>query len=122
MSESPPAKIKFDYIKANLFRTARVDGAWAGTNGYQDLILTVYSERTPIPRQTVHFITEQQALGEEIKAERVTRDAVIREVEICLSMNLDVARALQKLLEKQIEAIEAAKSAAADKPSKEKSK
>jgi hypothetical protein len=116
MSAPPgPQKIKFDYIKGNFFRTARADGAWAGTNGYQDIILSFYSERTPIPKQTVHPISEQNLLGEEILSERITRDAVVREVEICLSMNLDVARALQKLLEKQVEAIEAAK-AAAGKP------
>jgi hypothetical protein len=40
MSNPSPKKIKFDYIKANLFRTARADGAWAGTNGIADIILS----------------------------------------------------------------------------------
>src|SRR5580704_6084104 len=113
-SSSPPnrpvtEKIKFDYIKGNLFRTTRADGAWAGTNGFSDLVLSFYSERTPIPKQTVHRLTEQHTLGDEILEERITRDAVVREVEISVSMSLDVAKALGTLLNRQIEAIEAAK-------------
>jgi hypothetical protein len=104
-----PEKIKFDYIKGNLFRTARADGAWAGTNGFSDLVLSFYSERTPIPKQTVHRLTEQHTLGDEILEERVSRDAVVREVEISVSMSLDVAKALSTLLSQQIENIEAAK-------------
>jgi hypothetical protein len=108
-NKTTPRKIKFDYIKANLFRTARADGAWAGTNGFSDLILSFYSERTPIPKQTVHPFTDEHILGDEILEERITRDAVVREVEIAVSMSLDVARALATLLNKQIEAIQASK-------------
>jgi hypothetical protein len=103
---APPAKIKFDYIKSNFFRVARADGAWAGTNGFSDVVLSFYSERTPIPRQVVHSITEQKALGDEILAERITRDAVVREVEISLSMSLGVAQSLHDLLAQQIREIE----------------
>jgi hypothetical protein len=104
-----PSKVKFDYIKSNFFRTARVDGAWAGTNGYLDLILSLYSERSPIPRQTAHVISEDQHLGEEILSERITRDAIVREIEISVSMNLDVAKSLQTLLNTQIAALEASR-------------
>lgn len=108
-TESIPKKIKFDYIKSNLFRTAHADGAWAGTNGYQNLVLSFFSERTPIPTQTVHPLTEESSLGDEILAERKSRDAVVREVEIAISMSLDVAKSLSTLLTSQIRMIEAAK-------------
>jgi len=123
ISSSPnkraPQKLKFDYIKGNLFRTARADGAWAGTNGFSDLVLSFYSERTPIPKQTVHLLTDQHGLGEEILEERITRDAVVREVEISVSMSLDVAKALGILLNKQIEAIEASQTRALSKENSE---
>jgi hypothetical protein len=109
--KKPADKIKFDYIKSNLFRTTRADGAWAGTNGFSDLVLSFYSERTPIPKQTVHRLVEQHTLGEEILEDRIMRDAVVREVEICVSMSLDIAKALRTLLNNQIEAIEASKAA-----------
>ena len=78
MSDVPQTTIKFDYIKSNLFRTTRADGAWAGTNGYLDLILAFFSERSPIPKHTEFALTEQHTLGDEILQERIARDAVIR--------------------------------------------
>jgi hypothetical protein len=107
--ESAPRTIKFEYIKGNFFRTARSDGAWAGTNGRTDLVLNFYSERTPIPKQTVHALNDQYVLGPEIVNKRSSLDGMVREVEISISMNLDVARALKDLLEKQITAIESAR-------------
>jgi hypothetical protein len=105
-NKSVPEKLKFDYIKGNLFRTARADGAWAGTNGFSDLVLSFYSERTPIPKQIVHYLTDQHTLGDEVLAERVIKDSVIREVEISVSMSLEVATSLRDLITKQIEALE----------------
>src|SRR5438477_10352388 len=109
MAESSlQTKIKFDYIKSNFFRTARADGAWAGMNGYADIVLNFFSERTPIPQRTVQP-TIGQRLGEEIVAERVIRDAIVREVEISLSMSIDVAKAMRTLLDGQIRAVELGK-------------
>lgn len=115
MSESPPEKIKFDYIKGNFFRTARADGAWAGTNGFLDLVLSFYSERTPIPKRTVHALTDGHTLGEEILAERQTRDAIVREVEVSVSMTLEVAKSIRDLIDKQIDALEKGKKSKTEK-------
>lgn len=105
MADSP-AKIRFDYIKSHHFRTARADGAWAGTNGYSDLVLSFFSERSPIPQQTTYLLTDQHTLGDEILSERRVRDTIVREIEICLSMNLDVAKSLMSLLKQQIDIID----------------
>lgn len=117
-AKSVPDKIRFDYIKGNFFRTARADGAWAGTNGYSDLVISFFSERTPIPQQTVHPLTDQHTLGDEILAERRVRDTIIRELEICLSMNLDVAKSLMSLLKRQIDVLEAGTSGSKSQESK----
>ncbi len=108
-------KIKFDYVKGQFFRTARADGAWAGSNGFLDLILSFYSERTPIPKQTVHRVMEGRQLGDEILSERVMRDAIIREVEISVSMSLDVAKSLRDLISRHVTALEEARSKAENK-------
>jgi hypothetical protein len=111
MSESPSETISFDYIKGNFFRTARADGAWAGTNGFSDVVLNFYSERTPIPTQTVHRMGPGHTLGDEIVEQRASRGGMVREVEVSISMNIDVAKSLKSLLEKHIMAIEIAKAA-----------
>jgi hypothetical protein len=117
MGDSPTGTIKFDYIKGNFFRAARADGAWAGTNGYSDVVLSFFSERTPIPTQTVHALTEAHTLGDELISERKGRNAIIREVEICLSMSLDTAKSIAALIVKHVEAIESGKAATTSEPS-----
>ena len=113
----PPTKVTFDYIKSNLFRTARCDGAWAGVNGSGDVVLSLYSERSPIPKRSVNKLNGI-LLGEEIIEERVTRDAIVREIEISMSMNLRSAKALRDLIDEHIKSIEKMR-AAADQTSEE---
>jgi len=105
MSDQPPDKVKYDYIKSNLFRTARADGMWGGVNGFYDIVLNFYSERPPIPQRVVHPLT-QQGLGQELLEERVIRDAVVREVEISLSMTQETAKAVRDWLDERIKLID----------------
>jgi hypothetical protein len=51
-------------------------------------------------------VIENNQLGEEIVAERVVRDAMVREVEISISMNLTVAKAVVRLLDANIKQLE----------------
>lgn len=110
MSEPSLDKIQFDFIKSSLFRTARVDGIWGSINGYYDLILNFYSERPPIPQRVVHSFSER-GVGDELPAERVIREAIVREVEISLSMNVHVAKLVRDWLDQRIKYIEEAKGA-----------
>lgn len=100
-----PAKVKFDYIKSNFFRTAKANGAVCGANGFGDVILNFFSERSPIPQRTVHNLSDGR-LGDEIAEERVGRDAVVREVEVSISMNIQVARSIVTALDQQIKILE----------------
>src|SRR5947209_17146994 len=103
-NRNPAPRVRFDYIKSNLFRTAHADGVWAGTNGFSDVILSFFSERTPIPKRTVHIV-ENNVLGEELPEERVVRPAIVREVEISISMSIEVARSMRDLLSRHIAAV-----------------
>lgn len=104
MSESQD-RIKFDYIKSNLFRTAHANGMVSGINGQGEIVLNFYSERTAIPKTSVHVLKDGR-LAEEIFGERVERDAMVREIEISISMNLAVARSIEKMLGTQIQVME----------------
>ena len=97
--------LAFDYIKSNYFRTARADGVWGGPNGHLDLVMAFYSERSAIPQHIVH-VFDGDRLGDEIKERRVSRDAVVREVEFCASMSLSVAKGFRDWLDANIKAIE----------------
>jgi hypothetical protein len=109
--------INIDYIKANDFRVLHADGAFmAGTaNG---LTLSLYSERQPIPRRVVHEVGPNYELGKEITDQRVVREAVIRDVPVTFSMNLEVAKNLAKTLNEVLEQIERVKEKARESSSR----
>jgi hypothetical protein len=111
MSSIPPLTdtsqklIKFDFIKSNYFRTIHADGVWGGLNGHLDIAMAFYSERPAIPQQITVPIENGQ-LANELEARRVGRDAVIRDVEISVTMNVEAARNFRQWLDDKIKAID----------------
>lgn len=95
-------KLRFNFIKSSSFRVVHADGAWGGITPHGNIQVAFFSERTPIPQQIVHELTET-GLGPEIKEERVARDGVVREVEVSVQMNLDIAKSVHDWLGKKIE-------------------
>ncbi|MGD1094924.1 MAG: hypothetical protein ABSB35_23390 [Bryobacteraceae bacterium] len=106
----PPNKtaqnqVKFDFIKSSYFRSIHADGVWGGVNGHLDIAMAFFSERPAIPQQITVPI-EDGKLGNELENKRVGRDAVIRDVEISVTMNVEVARAFHQWLDERIRADE----------------
>lgn len=101
--ETIPTSISFDYIKGNLFRVIHADGAFLGLTGQGGLTITFFSERQPIPRRVVHEVSPDGAIGHELRDQRVVRDAVVREADVCVAMNIDTARRLLEIVSKMIE-------------------
>ncbi len=91
-------KVKFHYLKGRLFRIIHVDGALGGLTPSLDLFISLYNQRAPIPTITVQGILENGLLGDEILADRETKDGIIREVEVGLIMNLSTAKVLHQWL------------------------
>lgn len=96
--------IKFDYIKGNYFRVVHVDGAVGGISPRGDINMGIWNERWPIPKQTTFELAEGGKVQKEIVEERISRDALIREVEVELVMSVEVAKTLCKWLNEKIEA------------------
>lgn len=107
MSELPPT-INFDYIKSNFFRAVHADGVWGGINGHLDVVMAFFSERPAIPQRLV-FELDGHALGKEVPEKRVGRDSTVREVEVSVSMNADMARSLHAWLGERIGEIDSIK-------------
>ena len=68
----PPKEIEFDFIKSNLFRVIRGDGAFGGIAPGGAIHMSIYSERHPIPTKTVHKLEGGQ-LGPELRDRREGR-------------------------------------------------
>lgn len=98
-----PKDISFHYIKSNLFRVIKVDGAHGGVSLRGEIHVALFNERRPIPVLVKHSITEAGKLGTEI--ERVARDGVVREVEADMVLLPATARSIARwLVEKAEEA------------------
>jgi len=101
-----PTTVCFDYIKSSFFRIIHVDGVVGGLTPRLDIQMNFWSERFPIPKQVVHRREPDGGLGEEILAERLTRDAIIREVEAGIVLDFYTAKAIRDWLNKRIEEVE----------------
>jgi len=98
--------IRFDYIKGNYFRAIHVDGAFGGSSPRGDIRMSVWNERWPIPQQMVYRLGDEGGVTDELREKRIGRDAVIREVEVELVMDLEVAKNIRKWLDDKIKKAE----------------
>jgi hypothetical protein len=95
--------ISYDYIKGNDFRVIHVDGVWGGNApNFGRIHMAVFSERWPIPKRTVNRLIAEGTVGEEIFEERITRNAVVREIEVNLVMDIDTATVMRDWLTDKI--------------------
>ncbi len=69
-SEPPQSKVPVYQEKSALFRVVHADGAWWSMNPKNDLHLTFYSERAPIPK-VVYFGLDKEGTWNELAEERV---------------------------------------------------
>ena len=106
MAEDGPQKVKFEYIKSNSFRVIHADGAYGGLTPRLGIFLSFYSERPPIPKVIVHEVGPDGTLGDELKLERQTREGIIREAEIGITLDVEVARTLVAWLQEKINNVE----------------
>lgn len=97
-------QIKFEYTQSNLFRVVHVDGAIGSLTPKLDIHLAFWSERFPIPLQSTYELTPEGNLGREV--DKLILDAIVREVEVSMIINVDAARELINLLEDRIMQIE----------------
>jgi hypothetical protein len=97
--------ITFHYIKSNLFRVAPVHGMWGGPTGHGDITVSFFNERAPIPQEMALEVNENGTLGKELR--RVSKQGVVREVEIELVMSTSTAETLCAWLQEKIKAAKA---------------
>ncbi len=95
-------EVVFHYIKSNHFRVVHVDGAWGGLTPQRNFTISFFNERVAIPQQVVHKVNADGTLGDEIQGKRLTRKGVVREVEVDLVFDVEVAVRLHKWLGERI--------------------
>lgn len=95
-------KISFDYLKSQFFRVLHADGAIGGITPSGCIHCSFYSERQAIPQRQTFMLNEDGSLGQPIAEETLVRAAIVRELDVDIVMNIDVARSLVVWLGQQI--------------------
>lgn len=107
MSEEPESavvdqRITYHYLKSNYFRVIHCDGAHGGITPTGHIQFNLYNERPAIPTKTVHSVTPDGTLGQELRDLRESKDGVVREMEVGVIMTVDAVRALHGWLETKL--------------------
>ncbi len=82
------------------------NGVWYGGDSQQNMHLTFYNERTPIPRKLVLKINEQGLVVGEEEAQRETKAGVVREMEVDIVFSIQAAIEFYKTLGENLKAIQ----------------
>jgi hypothetical protein len=100
-----PSSIALHYVKSNYFRVVHADGAIGGFTPRGEIFVSLYSERAPLPDVTVQAVENGQ-LGKEIIEQRKGSEGILRELEVGVVMDLNVAKSLMTWLEERIKVAE----------------
>lgn len=98
--------VKFDYLKSSSFRVLHADGIFGGITPQGLLQVAFFSERFPIPTQMAYEVTPEGKLGKEIPELRVSRGALVRELDVSVLMNGEIAKALHTWLGDHLKKLE----------------
>lgn len=99
-------RVALDYIKSEYFRVIRADGAIGSLTPNGHIHMTLFSERLAIPRRQVYELVENR-LGSLIESETVTRDSIVREMDVDVFLTIDIAKQIQQWLGDRIEEAQA---------------
>src|SRR5258708_3697353 len=106
MNEPAPDKLRIEYQKSHSFRVIHADGAYGGTSPRLQLFIAFYSERFPIPRVLTYESCSTGAPREEVIAERESKEGIIREIEVGVTMDINAAKGFAAWLSQQIAELE----------------
>jgi len=99
-----PSQIKLRYLRSNYFRVIHADGVFGGFTPQGNIFPSLFSDRAPLPDVTIHAGDAGGVLGKELLDRReVSNETVTRELEVGISMNLNVAKSLLEWLKERIE-------------------
>lgn len=109
MDENP--KVNFYYQKSNLFRVIHADGAWGGLTPDLQVFFSLFNSGPAMPQMMGYELRPEGTL-EDIPAMAVSKDGIVREVEVGIVMSPENVKALIAFLEGRLRTLETIKNAA----------
>jgi hypothetical protein len=99
--------LTFHFIKSSDFRVIHASGVWYGADPQQNLRLTFYNERQPLPDKVVININEQGLMVNEDESKREIRDGIVREMEVDIVLSMAAAVDFYKSFGENLKAMKA---------------
>ncbi len=102
-------ELTFYLEKSPQYREIQIDGALGGpAPSGNKITMTVYVERSAIPKELVHNISDKGKMLDEIPERRSGKEGIIRILETTLHMDIVQAKAVNQWLSDQINELEKA--------------
>ena len=95
------------FIKSSHFRVIHASGVWYGGDAQQNLHLSFFNERSPIPQEVVLNLNEQGAVLGEDESKRKIKEGFVREVEVDIIFSLPSAVDFYRTLGENLKALKA---------------
>ena len=100
----PGDEVSFKYEYAEQFKTIYANGVWGGPNAYGDIVMNLFVEKAKPPEESKHAIREDGTLEE--KSRVPSKDIIVRELQVGIFLNLNVARSIKNWLDQKIKVME----------------
>lgn len=105
MTDNKFPPVTFEYIKSHDYKVHRVHGGIGGPNAYGEIVLSLYFERSPIPKKATHQISNQGVLDNNATDLEI-KNSVIRDVLFGVSLHPGHARSLAQWLNDSADSLE----------------
>lgn len=102
MAATKPPTVTFYYEKGNNFRVVHVDGVIGGMTPTRDIFVSLYNQRTALPKVVEQEITPDGKLGAGTVKE--SKHGIFREMEVGLVMSPEVALQIAEFLKQHARA------------------
>ena len=107
----PDGVAVFHYIKSNFFRVVYATGMVGGISPKGEIQIGFFNERYPIPQRVGHKMIASETsssakmIGETLDEYGISKQGIIREVEVEVLMNYATASAFHQWLGEQVNAL-----------------
>lgn len=110
--EEPSTVVNIDYIKSPMYRVVHADGVWGGITPRGLISMSFWNTRGPIPTRIVQEVGPGGEMGSEVRRE--SRDAIVREVDVGVILDVEIAKTIRNWLDDKIKIAERIESLSAE--------
>lgn len=102
--------LKFKYIFDNGYNAKYANGAYGGVTPRGEITINFYYERSPIPHDQIHNLTDDGRVGEIVETNPIDHTTtLVRVVETGIILNVQTAKDIIQWLQNKIDVIELVK-------------